>query len=234
MNQAGKTILFFLLATVLLASCGGQPPASPTPDINAMLTQSIGTLSASFFMTQTAAVPPATNTPLPTATSLPTNTPLALPSPLPSATQGFFATSVVVYPSVTPTGTYYTATPNPASQASGCNNLGLINDIAVTNGTALQPGQEFTKEWQVANTGSCEWTLAYRLVFVSGEQMEGESVRPNNPIPAGKWTKFSVRLTAPNREGTYSGYWKLSDGAGKQFGASLPVTITVKKTTSYP
>lgn len=233
MNFARRTLLPILFATVLLVSCAGQPPASPTPDINAILTESIGTLSAAFFETQTAFVPSATNTPLPTVTPLATNTPLALSSPLPSATQGFFATSVVVFPTATPTGTFYTSTPNPTTLASGCNNLGVINDLAISGGSTMTPGQEFTKEWQVANTGTCEWSLAYKLVFVSGEDMEGNSTRPNNPIPPGKWTKLSVRLTAPSREGTYTGYWKLSNPAGTTFGATLGVTITVKR-SSYP
>lgn len=231
-NTTRRTIIFILLATVLLVSCAGQPPASPTPDINAILTESIGTLSASFFQTQTALVPPATDTPLPTVTPLSTNTPLALPSPVAPATQAFFATSIV-YPSVTVTGTRYTPTVNPSTLAYGCNNLGLINDRPISSGSTMQPGQEFTKEWQVANTGTCEWPLGYRLIFVSGNAMEGNSTRPNNPIDPGKWTTLHVNLTAPSKEGTYSGYWQLSDGAGHTFGSTLGVTITVKK-SSYP
>ncbi len=171
MNKTGKVILFILLVSVLLVSCGGQPPASPTPDMNALLTQSIGTLSASFFMTQTAIAPTITNTPLPTPTSLPTNTPLALPSALPSATQGFFATAIV-YPSVT--GTVYTLTPNPSSLSYGCNNLGFIRDVTVSSGTEMSPGESFTKTWQVANTGTCDWLSGYRLVPVSGEELAEE------------------------------------------------------------
>src|SRR5574338_695580 len=138
MNKARKTIFLTLLSAFLLAACGGQVPESPTPDVDALLTESIGTLSASFFLTQTAVMPPPTNTPLPTTTPLPTNTPLALPSPLPSATQGYFATSAV-YPTVT--GTQYSVTANPSSQASGCNNLAFIQDVTLPSGTELAPGQ---------------------------------------------------------------------------------------------
>lgn len=231
MKNAKRSILLMLLASALIASCAAQPPASPTPDINAILTESIGTLSAAFFQTQTAAVPPATNTPLPTVTPLATNTPLALPSPLPSATQGFFATSIV-FPTATPTGTYYTPTPNPSSLGSGCNNLGLINNLALPD-TTMEPGEEFTKEWQVANTGTCDWTLAYRLVYVSGTDMDSNPTRPNNRIEPGRWTKLHMTLTAPTREGTYSSYFRLSDGSGTTFGATLGVTIQVER-DSYP
>jgi hypothetical protein len=237
MNKTGKIILFILFASALLASCGGQPPASPTPDMNALLTQSIGTLSASFFLTQTAIVPTATNTSLPTPTPLATSTPLALPSPLASATQGYFATAIV-YPSVT--GTVYTPTTNPSSQAYGCNNLGLIRDVTIDSGEEMAAGEKFTKTWQVANTGTCDWLSGYRLVPVSGASLAEDSVKvPNAPVPPNEWRQVSVKMNAPNAAGTYTQYWRLSDGAGHTFGSTLGVTIVVKESastapTTYP
>ena len=235
MNQARKITIFILLATSLLSSCAGQPPASPTPDINAILTESIGTLSASFFMTQTAAVPPATNTPLPSPTPLPTNTPLALPSALPSATQGFFATAIV-YPSVT--GTVYTPTTNPTLLAYGCNNLGFIRDVTIPSNTEVRPQENFTKTWQVANTGTCDWLSGYRLVPVSGTNLASDSVRINNaPVPPREWRQISVSMEAPRDPGTYTQYWQMSDGAGNRFGSLLGVTVKVirpAQPTTYP
>jgi hypothetical protein len=230
MNKPGKIIIFILLISVLLVSCGGQPPASPTPDINALLTQSIGTLSASFFLTQTAIVPTATNTPLPTPTPLATSTPLALPSPLPSATQGY----IYVAPSITVTGTVYTPTTNPSSLSYGCNNLGFIRDVTIESGTDMAPGEKFTKTWQVANTGTCDWLSGYRLVPVSGTNFAEDPVRINNaPVPPKEWRQISVNMYAPKNKGTYTQYWQMSDGAGHTFGALLGVTIDVKS-NSYP
>ena len=231
MNKSGKTIIFIFLASVLLISCGGQPPASPTPDINAILTQSIGTLSSSFFMTQTAIAPTITNTPLPSPTPLPTTTPLALPSPVPSATQAYFATAII-YPSVT--GTVYTPTTNPSSLAYGCNNLALIRDVTIDSGTEMSPGERFVKTWQVENSGTCDWLYGYRLVPVSGTRLSSEPVRVNNlPVAPKEWRQVSVSMEAPDDAGTYSQYWQLSDGAGHNFGSLLGVTIKVVE-SSYP
>ena len=234
-----KRTLILMLAAALLVSCGGQPPASPTPDIDAILTESVATAAALFQQTMTAAAPPATNTPLPTVTPLATNTPLGLSSPIASATQGFFATSIVV-PSVT--GTVYTVTPNPSSLAYGCNNLALIRDVTIPVNTELSPGERFTKTWQVANTGTCNWLSGYRLVPVSGTQLASDSVRVHNaPVPPGEWRQLSVNMIAPNDNGTYTQYWRLTDGAGNAFGATLGVTIKVKRPantavppTTYP
>jgi hypothetical protein len=226
-----KRKLIFLLAAALLVSCGGQqPPASPTPDIDAILTESVATAAAYFQQTMTAAVPPATNTPLATVTPLASNTPLALASPIASPTQGFFATSIVVLPSVT--GTVYTPTTSPSSLAYGCNNLGLVRNIP--SETEVQPGERFSMTWQVANTGSCNWLNGYRLVPVSGTSMAQDSVRlPNPPVPPNEWRQITVNLTAPRDTGTYTQNWRLTDGAGNAFGATLAATITVKR-PAYP
>ena len=38
---------------------------------------------------------------------------------------------------------------------------------------SLIPVQTFTKTWDLKNVGTCAWTTAYQLEFVSGEQMGG-------------------------------------------------------------
>lgn len=227
MNSVRKKLPIFLLVAVLAASCAGQPPA-PTQDVNAMMTQSVGTFMAQFFQTQTAMVTPATPTPLDTPTFIPTSTPMPLPA-LPTATYVVYATSII-YPTATPTGTYYTPTVNPSTLGYGCNNLGLVNDIAMSSDT-VKPGATFTKTWQVANTGTCEWKFNYRLAFVSGEDMDGVGESLGNDIAVNKWTKIKATMTAPKNQGTYTAYWRLTDAGGHAFGASLKVTI---KVSSYP
>ena len=226
-----KLLPCLLLAVLMFSSCAPKAPATEAVDVDAIMTQSVGTFVAQFFQTQTAMYTPPTPTPLDTPTPIPTNTQLALPAS-PSATAIVFSTSVV-FPTATPTGTFYTSTPNPSTLAYGCNNLGLINDLAPAAGTIFKPDEAFTKTWQVANTGTCDWTLGYTLVFVSGDRMDGGSARPRNIIPPDKWTQLSIPLTAPHREGTYTGYWQLSDGRGHGFGPLLKVSIVVKIPT-YP
>jgi hypothetical protein len=151
MNLARRTFIPLLLIGIFLASCGGQAPAGePTPDVNGTVAAGAQTMVASVFQTQTAMAPTITNTVPPTPTAPPTSSPLALPSPLasPSATQGF-----IFFASATPTGTFFTSTPNPNTLAYGCNNLLLIESFTDPAGP-FKPGQEFTQKWQVANTGT--------------------------------------------------------------------------------
>jgi hypothetical protein len=230
MKFAGKTLVLLLLIGTLLAACAPTVAGEPTVDINASLTAGVGTVIANFFETQTALAPPASETPSITPLPLQTSSPVTLPTLASVAS----ATPYIVYLSPTPTGTYYTATPNPSSLAYGCNNLGFIRDETIPSGTVLKPGESFTKEWKVANTGTCPWKWAYRVVNVSGNAMGGSPAHPNQTIDVGKWATLRVTMTAPNTPGTYTGYWQMSDDAGHKFGSILGVSIVVTAPTSTP
>ena len=230
---ARRPFLVFLLLGMLLASCGGQPaPGEPTPDVNATVAAGAQTLVASVFQTQTASAPTVTDTAIPTVTVTagPSSTPLALPSAFASATQG-----VIFFASATPTGTFFTPTPNPNTLSYGCNNLLLIESYTEPAGP-FRPGQEFTQHWQVANTGTCDWLYLYHLAHVSGDRLGGNGGRLSNKIEPGKWTTLSVDLDAPNATGTYTGNWRFAHADGTPFGSVLPVSIKVEKPkpTSYP
>jgi len=230
MNKARTKIISILFAAILLGSCAGQPPAAATPDVNAIMTQGVGTFVASVFGTQTAMATPATPTPLNTPTFIPTGSPQALPSPFASPTFVYYATLVAA----SPTGTQYTATPNPSTLAYGCNNLTLINDRG-NSPEDVQPRGNFSHTWQVANTGSCDWLYGYKLVPVGGDNLAEDPVSVTNPpVPPGEWRQLSVRLSAPNGYGTFTQSWRLTDGAGHAFGSTLTVSITISEPTRTP
>ena len=235
MYSARRILITLLLLGMFLTSCGGQSPVSPTPDVNAILTAAIGTAAESIFQTQTAIVPPATETFTPTA--VPTNTALALSTPtaLPSATQPVIYNTLVpsftpiVAPIVSPTGTQYTPTVNPTALGVGCNNLRLIGDVTIPAGTVLKPRETFTKTWKVENNGTCDWVYLYHFEFVSGESMGGGPERLGKIISPGKWTQISLGLEAPKDEGTYTGTWRFADPDGNVFGSNLTVSIVVRR-----
>jgi hypothetical protein len=232
MHSARRSFLVLLIGFIL-ASCGGQPPASPTPDINAVLTSAIGTVAASFFQTQTAIFTPATETFTPTFIPTATSTPLILSTATAAPTQTQLVLISTPVPNFTfvpsPTGTQHTPTVNPTALASGCNNLRLISDVTIPAGTVLKPRETFTKTWQVENNGTCDWVYLHHLTFISGDSMAGEDTRLSKVIPPGKWTQISVDLQAPNVEGTYTGYWRFADPDGNVFGSTLTVSIVVRK-----
>jgi hypothetical protein len=139
----------------------------------------------------------------------------------------YFTPTFGLYFSPTAIGTLPTGTVNPGGNAFGCNNLAFIADVNYPPGTAVAPHENFTKTWKVANTGTCEWRTYYRLLFLSGQDFDAPSVNLGRIVDVNHWAEISLNLDAPGQKGTYSAYWRLSDGDGHMFGATLGVTIKV-------
>jgi len=223
-----------LIFAFLFSACSGNVPPTPTQDIDAVLTAGVETMVASIFQTQTALWTPEVEA---TTPALIPSEPPATTTPAPTSTQSFFI--IAQYSSTpsqtpSPTGTHYTATVNPALLAYGCYNLALVRDVSIPAGTVLRPGENFTKTWKVANSGTCQWMYKYKLAFLSGDRMGGEPRGIGKVIPEGKWTELSLLLEAPNSTGTYTGYWRFADPDGNMFGATLSVSIKVGIPTDTP
>lgn len=232
MKNAGKNLVVLLLVGILISSCAGQPEGSATPDVGASLTAGVGTIVAYFFETQTAMAPPATSTASITPSPLPSGSPIAFPTLAGVAT----ATPNLIFLSPTPTGTFFTATPNSGSLAYGCYNMGFVRDEQTPDGTVLRPNENFTRVWKVVNNGTCNWLFGFRLVPVAGYEFAEDGVSPsgNQPATPGEWREFRVNGQAPDDPGTYTQSWRMSDGAGHLFGATLSISITVRAPTNTP
>ena len=102
-----------------------------------------------------------------------------------------------------------TLPPEPEDNPDPCYQALLIGE-SVPDGTIFEAGEAFAKSWILRNTGSCTWTPDYRLVFSSGDQMDGpDSVRLDEYVAPGDHTEILVQLTAPSQEGTHTGYWRM-------------------------
>ena len=134
-----------------------------------------------------------------------------------------------------------TRTPENPATPSCSNQAEFIGHLNISNNTALESAQFFTKIWQVKNSGTCTWTVDYSLVFFAGESMNSpESVNlPKNVMP-GETIDLSVNLLAPTSPNSHTGYWVLRDTAGNLFGVGekndqpISVTIFVKPTPKPP
>jgi hypothetical protein len=235
-----QTLLSLSFVVFLLSSCGGGAIAVPTADVNAINTAAFETAMAqlSLQFTQTAVAAPS-------ATSLPTNTSVSLTTP-PLPTVGGTTSVATTNPGALPTVSFNTTpvtgitqlaspvAPVPTtSLGDACNNNIFIADLTIPDGTVLKPGEDFKKVWQVKNTGNCTWDDGYALVFIGGDQaidpvnfeikIEGDFVAP------GETADFDIPLTAPLKEGTYQGTWRMKSDSGYFFGTLLTVVFEVKK-----
>ncbi len=157
--------------------------------------------------------PPPSPNPPPQTPSFPIPTPV-VPSPLPSPQA----------PPPTPTRPPQPTTPPPTSAPSTsstpCDRASFVTDVTVQDNTKMSPGQTFTKTWRLKNNGSCTWTSGYALIFDRGDQMGAPSSTQltTGTVPPGGTVDISVKMTAPNKPGTYQGFFKLKNASGQIFG----------------
>lgn len=96
------------------------------------------------------------------------------------------------------------------------------------DGSVLQPGQKFVKEWEIMNNGSCDWTEGYSLRFISGDQMGAPEVVPLPRVKVGERGKIIVAFYAPETPGSYRSSWKAFNRYNQSFGNTLFTEITVE------
>jgi Ig-like domain from next to BRCA1 gene len=226
MNLFRRSLIPILLIALVLSACGGAP-ATEAAQLDFILTEGVKTMVAAYFETQTALAPVATATIPATITPSPAFTPVGfLGTQPPTLTPTF-----LYYPTSIPFTSTVTGTPPTATLTSGgfgCNNLALLYEIYPNGSNVLKPGESFFMTWKVHNSGTCEWKSYYRLSFVSGTDMDPRVGNLGKIIPVDKNPEISVQMDAPNRTGSFTAYFRMSDGNGNLFGSTLPVTIKVQ------
>ncbi|HKI52597.1 MAG TPA: NBR1-Ig-like domain-containing protein, partial [Anaerolineales bacterium] len=141
-------------------------------------------------------------------------------------------------PALTPTQTPLVPPP-PTIAPSGCDRATFVTDVNVPDGTNFAPGAAFSKTWRIKNTGSCTWTRDYKLMYYSGEQM-GAPTSINMPLNVfyGETVDLTVNMVAPGADGSYRGFWILSNANGSLFGiganASDPFWVEINVTGGSP
>jgi len=112
-----------------------------------------------------------------------------------------------------------TQQPEIAATPHRCNQVSLMEDVSIPNGTVLTINQGFVKVWHVKNTGSCAWTSDYQFVFGNGDPMgdQNKQLLTNGIVRPGEEADVSVNLVAPAVAGIYHGTWKIRDPKGITF-----------------
>jgi hypothetical protein len=186
-----KKILIPMVALAAILACSPFAASTPQPaaTLNALYTAAAQTLEG--MSTQAAVATQSSPTP---TLSIPTASPIVLET----------------FTQVPP------LSPVPASR---CDAASFVSDVTYPDGSAVTLGGQFTKIWRLKNTGTCNWTSSYALVYVSGERFGAPAAvtMPTNVGP-GQTVDLSVNLTAPNQNGHYRGFWKLRNASNVLFG----------------
>jgi hypothetical protein len=236
LNNPKRVLPVLLALALILAGCNFGATAEPTQDVNAVNTSIVGTTVAqlSIQFTQTArAIPSPTFSPTNTAQPLPSTagtsvTPSALGTP---PTISFNATSASPLPGFTPLASP-TRAGATAALGDECSNNVFEGDVTIPDGTILEPGTDFVKQWAIRNTGNCTWDDGFFLVFIGGDRAidpyDFEFKKPEDFVAPGESINIGIRLTAPLAEGDYQGHWRMRNDRGYYFGTILSVYFTVQ------
>jgi len=144
--------------------------------------------------------------------------------PTPSATMMPSATATVPLPTPTST-TAPTATTSPtetpetkAQVASSQGRVAFISETYPDN-SVLEPGESFTKAYELRNAGSTTWSTDYALVrdetIPAGETLGSPERLPlPQAVAPGETLTLQISLVAPEEPSTYTVYWTLQDENG--------------------
>ncbi|HSL46351.1 MAG TPA: NBR1-Ig-like domain-containing protein [Anaerolineales bacterium] len=142
-------------------------------------------------------------------------------------------------PSVLPSAAV-TATMTPITGAvqGSCEVGASLVSETYPDGTIVNPGETFTKIWNVQNTGTCYWDASWQLVFYNGDLMDGIATYSfPQPTEPGQVVEVPIILRAPAETGTYTGEWMLKTPWGTTFGVgsySVPLSVSIVSGSTTP
>lgn len=204
------------LIILLLSACN-------IPSLKSKPTESIESIQTAAAQTVSAAE---------TGTALSQQTNALISTPVPTNTSDGSVTQTAF-----PTMTSYPAfTVSPSALPVPCDRASFVADVTIPDGTVMGPNTTFIKTWRLKNDGSCTWTTAYKLFFITGDAMNAPASVPlTGNVAPGQEVDLSVTFKAPATSGTYKSNWKLQNASGATFGLgnenqAFYVTINVGAT----
>lgn len=94
----------------------------------------------------------------------------------------------------------------------------FVADVTIPDGARVTAGQEFTKIWEIQNTGTVEW----RNRYLQRQDLDDAAGRCTSParVPVtttepGEHVRIAVTLRAPALPGSCEVHWQLVDAQGR-------------------
>jgi hypothetical protein len=88
-------------------------------------------------------------------------------------------------------------------------------------------GQTVDKQWLVANSGTCNWDVRYRLKLLSGDALGAVTEQALFPARAGTQATLRILFTAPQSPGTYQSAWQAVAPDATPFGDAIYIQIVL-------
>jgi hypothetical protein len=203
-----RLLVMYVVTCLLFVACSSADgETSPTPEPETVMTAAAETANSQ--LTELAKSQD-TSTPIPEGGDVLSPTQTGITNPDPGG------------------GLEVTAAPTSTAATGGIDLAEFSADVTIPDGTNFEPGAEFTKVWQLRNSGTNTWTPEYTFAFLNGEQLSAPAEVPLNAnIDPGATVDISVDMIAPQTTGSYLGYWKMRNPAGEFFEYAVYVQIDV-------
>jgi len=137
-------------------------------------------------------------------------------------------TLIPATPTLMPTQTEVLSMAEPQSEAC-IDNLTFIEDKNIPDGSIVEAGSIIEKEWEVKNSGTCNWGSGYTIRLIGGSSMNALSPQDLFPARNGTSLTITIKFTAPIEPGKYRSAWQAYNPSEIAFGDSFYVDIEVKE-----
>lgn len=115
------------------------------------------------------------------------------------------------------------------SQPDACiDNLTFIEDKSIPDGTQVTPGSVIEKEWEVKNSGTCNWGSGYTIRLIGGPALEATSPQDLYPARSGTSLTIKIDFIAPDEPGNYRSAWQAYTPNELAFGDSFYIDFVVE------
>jgi hypothetical protein len=111
--------------------------------------------------------------------------------------------------------------------ASCTDQLQWMYDLSIPDGSQVSPGSVLEKQWQVKNTGTCNWDNNYTLKLTAGIDMGAASPQMLVPARGGSEAVIQIQFMAPVEQGRYRSAWQAYNPSGQPFGDPIFIEIVV-------
>lgn len=116
----------------------------------------------------------------------------------------------------------------PTLDQTDCvNGLSFVEDLTIPDNSFVPFGSSIDKQWLVTNSGTCNWTSAYRLRRIGGAALGAPDELALFPAKSGTQVTIQIAFTAPFEQGLYESAWQAFDPNGLAFGDPIYIRILV-------
>jgi hypothetical protein len=105
--------------------------------------------------------------------------------------------------------------------------LQWLYDLSIPDGSQVAPGSILEKQWQVKNSGTCNWDENFTLRLTAGIDLGASSPQLLVPARGGTEAVIQIQFTAPAEQGRYRSAWQAYNPSGQPFGDPIFIEIVV-------